>query len=147
MSKHRSEVQDWMTPNPITISPSATLLEASGLMIERDVRRLPVVDDSNELIGIITLSDLQKVMPLFEHGRNGNDSREVGLAENTVQKVMAETPVTVEPDDLIQDAAEAMLEYQVSGLPVVQGSQLIGIITESDIFRLVVGSWSSIAAR
>ena len=147
MSRHKSEVQDWMTPDPITISPSATLLEASGLMAERDVRRLPVVDKSNELIGIITLSDIQKVMPTFEHGGSGSDGRDVVLGENTVQKVMAETPVTVEPDDLIQDAAEAMLEYQVSGLPVVQGSKLIGIITESDIFRLVVGSWTSVVAR
>lgn len=146
MNRHRSEVQDWMTPDPITISSSATLLEASGLMDERDVRRLPVVDKSNELIGIITLSDIQKVMPTFEHGRSGRDGRQVVLSENTVQKVMAETPVTAEPDDLIQDAAEAMLEYQVSGLPVVQGSELVGIITESDIFRLVVESWAAVLA-
>ena len=50
-------------------------------------------------------------------------------------------PVTVESDETIQDAAERMLEYQVSGLPVVEGRTPVGIITESDIFRLVVESW------
>lgn len=48
----------------------------------------------------------------------------------------------VNPEDTIQDAAERMLDEQVSGLPVISGSNLVGIITESDIFRLVVESWA-----
>ena len=55
---------------------------------------------------------------------------------------MTYSPVTISPSATIQEAAERMLEYQVSGLPVVRGNQLVGILTESDIFRLVVESWA-----
>lgn len=144
MSRHKSDVRDWMTPEPVTIAPSASLLEAFGVMEERGIRRLPVVDSNNELVGIITLSDIQQAGPSFRHGRGGSD---VVLGENSVQKIMTEVPVTVDPDDTIQDAAEAMLEYQVSGLPVVQGNEVVGIVTESDIFRLVVESWSPVMAE
>ncbi len=144
MNRHNADVRDWMTPQPITIVSSATLLEAMGIMNERGVRRLPVVDRNSELVGIITLSDIQSSMPTFEHGRSG---REIVLGANTVDKIMTNTPITVNPDDTIQDAAESMLEYQVSGLPVVQGNEVIGIVTESDIFRLVVESWLPVMAE
>ena len=55
---------------------------------------------------------------------------------------MVADPVTVAPEDTIQDVAEQMLENQVSALPVVQNDRVIGIITESDIFKFIVASWS-----
>ncbi|MCX6043334.1 MAG: CBS domain-containing protein [Caldilinea sp.] len=59
-----------------------------------------------------------------------------------MRAVMTYSPVTISPSATIQEAAERMLEHQVSGLPVVRGNQLVGILTESDIFRLVVESWA-----
>lgn len=144
MNRHRTEVRDWMTPDPITILPTASLLDAHGLMIEQGVRRLPVVVQDNELVGIITLTDIQGTVTNSDFGEKGS---RLSLDSHTVNTIMAETPVRVNPDDLIQDAAEAMLEYQVSGLPVVQGSRVVGIITESDIFRLVVESWTPVMAE
>ena len=141
MNRHKAEVQDWMTAAPFTITPTAPLLEAFGLMNEQGVRRLPVVAQNNELVGIITRSDIQRIVPATQRDA---DAQEVALGSRLVRSVMAATPVTVAPDDTIQDAAEAMLEYQVSGLPVVQGEAVVGIITESDIFRLVVESWSTV---
>ena len=143
MNRHRSEVQDWMTADPYTISATATLLDAFAMMNENGVRRLPVVAANNELVGMVTRSDIQRAVPATRHTL---DNREAALSERTVRNVMAATPVTVDPDDTIQDAAEIMLEYQVSGLPVVQGEEVVGIITESDIFRLVVESWSAVPA-
>ncbi len=142
MNRHRTEVRDWMTADPYTIAPTATLLDAFGLMNENGIRRLPVVAAHNELVGMVTRSDIQRAVPTTRH----NDGRDAELAGRAVHNVMAATPVTVAPDDTIQDAAEAMLEYQVSGLPVVQGEAVVGIITESDIFRLVVESWSAVLA-
>lgn len=55
---------------------------------------------------------------------------------------MTSDPITVAPEDTIQGVAELMLENQVSGLPVVQNDRVIGIVTESDIFKLIVASWS-----
>ncbi len=64
------------------------------------------------------------------------------LPPSAVGDVMSSDPITVGPGDTIQDAAEQMLENQVSGLPVVEDDRVVGIVTESDIFRLVVTSWS-----
>ena len=143
MTRHRLDVRDWMTENPTTASPDMLLLDAYGLMAENDVRRLPVVAN-HELIGMVTLSDIQRAGPLSKNGAyDGSASGTDGLnGGRSVHSVMAADPISVSPEDTIQDAAEAMLENQVSGLPVVVGTEVVGIITESDIFRLVVESWS-----
>ena len=127
-----------MTRNPISISPNASLVDAYDLMRENGVRRLLVVE--RELVGIVTLSDILRSLPgLLEDG-----DRETRLMKVTrkVREVMTYDPVTVDPEDTMQEAAERLLEYQISGLPVISGGRPVGIITESDIFRLVVESWS-----
>jgi acetoin utilization protein AcuB len=136
--RHQSEVQDWMTENPATISPDATLAEAYDLMLEREVRRLPVVE--HDLVGIITLGDILRQAPVTAD--DADTETRLLLTEKCVRDATAYEPVTINPSATIQEAAERMLEYQVSGLPVVRNGKLIGIITESDIFRLVVESWA-----
>lgn len=139
MTRHNESVQDVMTWDALTISPGASLADAYNLMTENEVRRLPVVR-GDELVGIVTLSDvLQAVSALVVEG---DTETKLLLTSRRVQDVMSWNPVSCEPEDTIQEAAERMLEYQVSGLPVVQGQHVVGIITESDIFRLVVESWS-----
>lgn len=138
--RHLTEVQDWMRENPVTITPDATLAEAQELMTEHEVRRLPVVENG-ELVGIITYSDiLRQIPPLREEEEI--DHATVLLSQRTVGEVMTYSPITINPSATIQEAAERMLEYQVSGLPVVRNNKVVGIITESDIFRLVVESWA-----
>lgn len=136
--RHLTEVQDWMTENPVTIAPDATLAEAYDLMLEREVRRLPVVD--RELVGIITYGDLLREVPVT--GEEVDTETRLLLNEKRVRDICVFDPVTINPSATIQEAAERMLEYQVSGLPVVRNGKVIGIITESDIFRLVVESWT-----
>jgi CBS domain-containing protein len=136
--RHQSEVQDWMTENPATVSPTATLAEAYDLMLEREVRRLPVVD--HDLVGIITLGDILRHVPVSSE--EGDTETRLLLTEKQVSDVAAYDPITINPSATIQEAAERMLEYQVGGLPVVRNGKLVGIITESDIFRLVVESWA-----
>ncbi len=139
MRKSQSQVSDWMTRNPVSISPNASLVDAYDLMREHEVRRLLVVE--RELVGIITQSDILRALPgLLEDG-----DRETRLMKVTrkVRDVMTYDPVTVDPEDTVQEAAERLLEYQISGLPVISGGRPVGIITESDIFRLVVESWTA----
>ena len=139
MSKQRTQVADWMTRDPVTTSMDMSLAEAYELMSENEIRRLLVTRD-DELVGIITMSDILRTIPalLVE------TDRETRLLRGTqqVREVVTRDPVTVDPEDTVQDTAERMLEYQVSGLPVVDGRTPVGIITESDIFRLVVDSWA-----
>ena len=137
--RHQSEVQDWMTENPVTIPSEATLAAAYDLMLEREVRRLPVVD--RELVGIITFGDILRLAPVT--GEEADTATRLLLTEKRVRDAMAYDPVTINPSATIQEAAERMLEYQVSGIPVIRNGSVIGIITESDIFRLVVESWTA----
>lgn len=137
--RHLTEVQDWMRENPVTISPDATLATAQDLMSEHEVRRLPVVE-RGELIGIVTHSDILRQIPVTAD--ETDDATRVLLTQRTVREVMTYSPITINPSATIQEAAERMLEYQVSGLPVVRSGKVVGIITESDIFRLVVESWA-----
>lgn len=140
MKRLRAQVQDYMTATPIVVEPSLSLVEAYDLMFEHEIRRLPVVEDG-VITGIVTLSDLLQAMP----GRVDELDMEtkLELTARTVGDIMTYDPVTIGPDESIREAAERLLEYQISGLPVVQDEHVVGIITESDIFRLIVNDWST----
>lgn len=142
MNRHESEVRQWMTAPAVTVIAQTSLLDAYNYMTENDIRRLPVVDKNDFLVGILTMSDILRTVPsFFQHEDLATD---LLLQDQKVQQVMTTDPITVEPDDTVQDAAEAMLEYQVSGLPVTSEGRVVGVITESDIFRLVVKSWGEL---
>jgi len=144
MNRHEAEVRNWMTAPPIVVTAQTSLLDAYQYMNENDIRRLPVVNRDTMLVGILTMSDIQRTIPLFFQG--GDLATDLLLNDQKVQQVMTQDPITIEPDATIQDAAELMLEYQVSGLPVVENGRVVGVITESDIFRLVVKSWGELIA-
>jgi len=133
----RNLVRDWMTPDPVTIGPKTTVPEAHKLMKEHDFRRLPVVDDHGRLIGIVTLSDLREAGPSPATSLSIFELNYL-LAQLTIDKIMTRDVVTVSPDATIRDAANLMLKHEVGALPVMEDDKLIGIITESDIFRVIV---------
>ncbi len=140
MSQKTLYVRDWMTQQPVTVVPDACLADAYELMVTNGVRRLPVVDRQGQLVGIITRSDIHQLLPVTKN-QKARLAAEMALRQRLVREIMSWEPVTIEPDQTIQAAAELMLEYTVSGLPVVDADRLVGIITESDIFRLVVELW------
>lgn len=130
-----------MTANPVTILLDTPLINAYRVMDDRGLNRLPVLGQDGTLTGIITRSDIQQVIPFFQSDSERVDAL-FSLAGMTVQEIMTRNPVTVAPDDPIHLAAKQMIARKISGLPVVEAGRVVGIITESDIFRLVVDSWS-----
>ena len=132
----RVQVRDWMTPNPITIDTKTTLPEAHRLMMECHIRRLPVVDHG-KVVGILTQGDVREASP---SGATSLSIFELNylLAKLSVEKIMTRDPITITPGATIRDAARIMLEHKIGGLPVVEDEKLVGIITESDIFRVLV---------
>ena len=116
-------VRNWMSAPAVAISPGASAGAALESMEKRRIRRLPVMADGR-LVGIVTKSDLQD-------GR-GSLRRPAAL---TVGDVMSPEPVTVDPDEPLETATKRMLDRKISGLPVLDGGKLVGIITESDLFR------------
>jgi CBS domain-containing protein len=132
-------VRDWMTKPVLTIAPSASISSAHQIMKERGVRRLPVIEN-NELVGIITIGDVREASP--------SDATTLSIwelnylwAQLTVEKIMTRNVISIHEERNILDAAEIMLDQKVSGLPVVDANgRLVGILTESDIFRMLIKS-------
>ncbi len=135
-SMKKNLVRDWMTPRPITIDPRTTLPEAHKLMKQSQIRRLPVVDQG-KVVGILTLGDVREASPSDATSLSIFELNFL-LARLTVDHIMTRDPIVVSPTTTIRQAAQIMLEYKIGGLPVVDGDVLVGIITESDIFRVLV---------
>jgi len=129
-------VRDWMTPDPVTIEPKVTLPEAQKLMKDRRIRRLPVLQ-RDRLVGIVTQGDIRGAEPSEASTLSIFETHYL-LAKLTVEKIMTWEPVTISPDSSVRQAAQLMLEHKIGGLPVVDNDKLVGIITESDIFRVLV---------
>jgi CBS domain-containing protein len=133
------KVREWMTSPVISVSPATSITIAHQIMKEHGIRRLVVCED-NKLAGIITIGDVREASP--------SDATTLSIwemnylwAQLTVAKVMTHKVFTIQADAPILDAAQIMLDQKVSGIPVVDEEQnLVGMITESDIFRLLVKS-------
>ena len=130
------QVRDWMTPNPITIDIKTTLPEAHKLMKECRIRRLPVVDHG-KVVGILTQGDIREASPSDATSLSIFELNYL-LAKLNVEKIMTRDPITITPGATIREAAQIMLEHKIGGLPVIENERLVGIITESDIFRVLV---------
>lgn len=135
-------VEDWMTSDVISLTAEANALDAYRLMTKYHIRRLPVIDNDN-LIGIVTLGDIRRRKP---SSVGSPDLPEINqrLSQLSIKDVMTPQPLTTPQSMPIAQAATLMLERKISGLPVVNDRHdMVGIITESDIFRMIVQSWRS----
>ena len=137
-------VQEWMSTDVITISSDTSLPEAHQIMTAEEIRRLPVVDKDGKLVGIITIGDIRSANPSSATSLSVWEMNYL-LSNLKIEKIMTRNPRTIRVDATIGEAARTMLEYRVSGLPVVDDDhQVVGIITESDIFSMVVlHEWST----
>lgn len=131
----KNYVRDWMTQNPITVESKTTLPEAHKIMKDRRIRRLPVVDRGN-LVGIITLGDVREAEPSDATTLSIFELHYL-LAKLTIGEIMTREPITISADATIRQAAKTLLENKIGGLPVTEDGKLVGIITESDIFRVL----------
>ncbi len=130
-------VQLWMHREVITVAPDETIANACRLMDEHRIRRIPVIDQENKLLGIISKEDLKKALPSAVDASLDEASR--ALANQVkVDTFMTRTPITVEPIDTLEKVAAIMRKHKIGGIPVIDGNFLVGIITESDIFKAFV---------
>lgn len=123
-----------MTRSVETVTPETSLTQAVERMNGRGIRRLVVVQ-GKAIVGMVCRQDIVQVFPpdLNPFSAAGLD----GLPNlGTVADVMHSPAITVAADEPIEAAARRMTEHHIGGLPVVQGDRLVGIITESDIFRV-----------
>ena len=130
-------VGERMTRNPVTIQDTASIDDGLHLMRERKVRRLPVVDASGKMIGIVSDKDLLHAAPSPATTLSVYELHYL-LAKLSVKQVMSSPVITVTSDTPLEEAARIMADNKIGGLPVVDDGALVGIITETDIFKVLV---------
>ncbi|MCX7681635.1 MAG: CBS and ACT domain-containing protein [Anaerolineae bacterium] len=128
-------VKDRMTANPITVTEDTSIDTALYLMREKRVRRLPVTDKHGRLIGIVSEKDLLYASPSPATSLSVYEIPYL-LSKIKVHDVMTRNPITVTSDTPLEEAARIMADNKIGGLPVVQDGKLVGIITETDIFKI-----------
>ncbi|MBN1642215.1 MAG: CBS domain-containing protein [Anaerolineae bacterium] len=128
-------VRERMTHDPTTVYPDTSVADALKRMRQDGVRRYPVIDrETGALIGIVTEKELLYASPSPVTSLSMHELHYL-LSRLTVDKVMSTDLATVSEETLIEEAALLMIDHKVGALPVMRGTQLVGIITETDLFR------------
>ncbi|HYW84000.1 MAG TPA: CBS and ACT domain-containing protein [Spirochaetia bacterium] len=130
-------VRERMTRNPIFIRPDTPVTEAQALMKREKIHHLPVLDKDEKLVGIVAEKDLLYASPSVATTLSVFEMTSL-LARLKVEKVMSRDVVSVGEDVPLEEAARIMADRGIGGLPIVRGKAVVGIITESDLFRIFI---------
>lgn len=130
-------VGERMTKRPITVTEETSLPEALELMRKEKIRRLPVVNKHGKLVGIVTELDLLRASPSPATTLSIYEIPYL-LSKVKMREIMSRSVITVTEDTPIEEAARMMADNKIGGLPVMRDDKLVGIITETDIFKLML---------
>lgn len=126
-------VRELMTVTPITVAPETSVVDARHLMATRRIRHL-LVTDGDRLVGIVTDRDIRLNLPSPATSLSVWEVNYL-LARLVVKEVMSRSVVTIGPDRDAAEAARIMVEHKIGALPVMDGGQIVGIVTETDFLR------------
>ena len=157
--------RDVMQTHVITVDPELPLLDAHRLLVEEEIGGAPVVDETGRLVGVISSSDLLRAEEEEREGTNrapsyftellefstphpiGSDDLQDRLGQLVVSDAMTPGGVSVEPHTTIQDVASLMRRHRIHRVLVLEGEQLVGLISSFDLLELLEkGSASSPAS-
>ena len=124
-----------MTRNPITVSPDVSIAEAMERMRREKIRRFLVVDKKGALVGIVTREDLLHASPSSVTSLSVWEVSYL-LSQVKVKEVMTRDVLTVTEDVTLEEASRLMVDNKIGCLPVVRDGMVVGIITESDLFKV-----------
>ena len=130
-------VADWMTKNVSTVSGNANIAEAITIMREKRIKHLPVVDEKEKVVGILSDRDIKEYTPSKVSSFDVYELNYI-LFTTKVKAIMKKKALTTSPTTAIEDAAMTMLDNDIGCLPVVSGNKLVGIISDRDLFRVLV---------
>ncbi len=130
-------VKNRMSLPVITTDPDVPIMEALNVMRSKNIRRMPVVDKQGKLIGIVSDKDLLNAGPSNATSLSVWEINYL-VGKIKIKDVMTRAVLTVSGDTPIEQAARMMVDNKVGGLPVMEGDQLVGVITESDLFKILL---------
>jgi len=126
-----------MSRHPITVTPDTSLYDALAIIREEKIRRLPVVDPSGKLVGIVSEKDMLYVSPSPATTLSVYEMNYL-IAKIKIKELMTTEVITVEDDCPVEEAARIMADNSISGLPVMRAGTLVGMVTESDLFKVFI---------
>jgi acetoin utilization protein AcuB len=127
-------VRERMTRTPITITGDITVIDALNLMKAKNIRHLPVLSRDGQIVGMVSEKDLFYASPSPVTSLNVWEVKEM-LHLLTVNKIMNKKVITIDEDSPLEDAAVMMSANKIGALPVTRGKSLVGVITETDLFK------------
>jgi len=132
-----------MSTPPVTIYEDESIARARWLMLRSGISRLPVVDESEKLVGVISLRDIAEKLYMIRltrrRGLEWIQSEEEFLAA-PVREFMSTPPIYVARNTMLSDVVKTLLEYRISGMPVVERDRVVGVISGLDVMRKYVES-------
>jgi len=132
-------IDKYMSRNVVTIGPDFGVLEAQELMVKHRIRHLPVVESDNTLIGIISDRDIRSTMPSQVLGAQEYEKAKGQIVNVKVRDIMTKDPVTISPEDTLEDALLLMQKMRVGAFPVVDRQRsLRGIVSIRDLMRTFI---------
>jgi CBS domain-containing protein len=129
-----------MTSQVVTVNKDATLAEVERLMKRKHIRHVPIVEDEN-IIGIVSLTDLQRLSytsSFAEVEAEGEDDVAI-FNLLSLDQVMVRNPFCIQKTATVGDACDVLIRMDFHALPVVDGRELIGIVTTTDLLRYLSG--------
>jgi len=128
-------VRDIMTKEVTTVQDTDTMLDAAMIFARSSLRHLPVLRDKT-LVGVLTERDMKRYAPGLHSGVTSEEYNAV-LETTSISKVMTRNPMTLKPDQEVREAAEIFCSKRLGCLPVVDDGKLAGIVTTTDMLRLM----------
>jgi acetoin utilization protein AcuB len=130
-------VENWMNPHVITVDADDSMLDATKLLKEHNIRHLPVLE-KGKLVGVVTDRDLKRASPSDATALEAHELLYL-IANIKVREIMTRNPITVPYNFTIEEAAEILLQAKISGMPVVdKDGDVIGTITQTDLFKVLI---------
>jgi acetoin utilization protein AcuB len=133
MEESLMRIEDIMRKKLVTAKPTTTIGDALLLLRHNRIRHLPVLENE-QLVGIVSDRDLRDALPSCLIAHEDDDT----IVKKPVSDIMHEQVITAHPLDFIEDAAVQIYEHKIGSLPVVEGTRLVGMITESDLFNSLI---------
>jgi acetoin utilization protein AcuB len=126
-------VEEIMKTKIVTVTPTVSIADTMRLMESKKIRHIPVIDSSQQLVGIVTLSDIRDAAPsIFRSNEHLEDLKK------PIDSIMKKDVITGHPLDFVEEIAAVFYEHKIGCLPITNNQKLVGIVTETDLLRTLV---------
>jgi acetoin utilization protein AcuB len=126
-------VEEIMKTDVATLFPTDTIADAMKLMELRKIRHIPVVDNQNHLLGLVTVANISEATPSIFHANEHPED-----LKKPLETIMERNIITGHPLDFVEEVAGLFYEHKISCIPIINARKLVGIVTETDLLRTLV---------